>query len=274
MTTCIEKIEPAPFPLHELLADLRSGMTDEEVAAKYGLSPSIFETRKANALEKQKEKSDPGEGIPQSSSAPTAKSDKEDSVESSFICPVCFTSFGVMFDICPNCSASVQEAMEGAFQKGASPEAQASEPIPPAKTEPDSLVESRLPSKTEDQLVAAPHVEAKDASPSAPTTTSSKDPLQGETSAPPNPLPPEALNKIKAKKPSPVKRRNVTPGDATPELDRRVTHSPSLRCESCQSTVTPALRDIYDRARSLHAICAAAICFLVAFFLLRHAEFL
>ncbi|MGB9618695.1 MAG: hypothetical protein ACPL7J_15350, partial [Desulfomonilaceae bacterium] len=129
MTTCIEKIEPAPFPLHELLADLRSGMTDEEVAAKYGLSPTIFEARKANALEKQKEKSDPGEGVPQSSSAPTTKSDKEDSVESSFICPVCFTSFGVMFDICPNCSASVQEAMEGAFQKGASPEAQASEPI-------------------------------------------------------------------------------------------------------------------------------------------------
>ena len=266
MTSCIEKIEPAPFPLHELLADLRSGMTDEEVAAKYGLNPSIFEARKANALEKQKDKPDPGEGIPQDMSASTGKADKEDPVESSFICPNCLTSFGEMFDICPNCSASVQEAMEGNLQKKAASETQAPKPTPPAETATDSPVESRRPSKTEDQPAAASHAEAEEPAPSAPETTPSKDPIQREAPAPRNTISAGAQNNLEAKKLAAAKKRNPAPRALGQEHDRRSIHPPSLRCESCQSTIAPALRDIYDRSRSLHAIFAASVCFLVAFF--------
>ncbi len=266
MTTCIEKLEPAPFPLHELLADLRSGMTDDEVAAKYGLNPSIFEARKANVLERQKEKSDAGEGIAQSGLASTDIAAKEDSVESSFICPACLQSFGVMFDICPNCSTSVQEAMERALQKTGSVETQPLKPPPTVVTEPCSSVQTRLPSKIEDQRAAAAQVEATDSGSSAPATAPAEDTIRREAFAPPNTISPETQARLEAKKLAQVRKRNPSTHAAAQEQHRRISHSPSLRCESCQSTVAPALRDIYDRTRSLHAIFAASVCFFIAFF--------
>lgn len=264
MTSCIEKQEPAPFPLHELLADLRSGLTEEEVAAKYGLSPCIFEARKANSAEKQKGKSGSEERAETACSAASDATVKEAPGESSFICPACLTSFGVMFDICPNCSASVQEAMERAIEEQENIKIETREQESQPEAGSCSGGESVPQAKSENKPAAGTGVHGADAGGTAPPEIRTDDLSQKEAAAAKN-ASREAKSHVEAPRPAHSKSRARPIITGPQDMHRRIISSPSLRCESCQSTMTPALRDIYDRSRSLHALLAASVCFLIAF---------
>lgn len=262
MTTCIEKQEAVPFPLHELLADLRSGMSEDEVAEKYGLSPYIFEGRKASTAEKQKDKSGAVEGTEPHCSGGIAA--KEEPAESSFICPSCLSSFGVMFDICPKCSASVQETMDRDSNKGEDKAIdkceQTVQPADKSCSGTDSSCESRL----ERQPVQGASVEDA-AFQTSSLTHKTSDLLRKEAAAPTTKFSVPAKNRVEAHKLSPTKNRGRPVRTIREDMDSGATPSGLLRCESCQGTMTPALRDIYDRARGLHAILGASVCFIIAF---------
>ncbi len=265
VTTCIEKQDPVPFPLHELLADLRAGLSEGEVAAKYGLNPCIFEGRKTSTSEKHKGKSAVDGVIEPSAHDPSNVAVKEDLAESSFICPACLTSFGVMFDICPNCAASVQEAVAKDTRSADDAAVQKHEPTSdPIKEECRVDAESPRQSKPENKPKASsvPDLTGEQVSSLARETAGiSRTELDASTNRGRH----EHKTKVGTEKISNAQNRNRPLNNTAQDTDHKLVASPSLRCDSCQSLMAPALRDIYDRTRSLHAILSATICFLIAF---------
>jgi len=137
-----QKQEITPSLIQDLLEDLRAGLSEEEIARKYKLallSPpceGLSDQHHAEAVERSLSPS-----VAKTPQASTNSADRE-TEESSYICPTCLTAFAVMFDICPTCSASVQESI-GRCEDEPAPEipiAAEADQNPPGQTESKPII--------------------------------------------------------------------------------------------------------------------------------------
>jgi hypothetical protein len=265
VTNYQQKQELTSSLIQDLLVDIRSGMGEEEIARKYGFAvPHVVdesgpEIRGGGAPECSPSASDtPMPDVP-TNPAP------QDAEESAFICPTCLTAFATMFDICPNCSASVQETMGTHVDKGTS-------------EVPVSVEALQDFTKTSGSKEGSGQTEACSAT--VPGSTESHVGPQNEKELISGGIvaqnPGTHLNEsVPFSEEQPPREPHVTkPSPQTPspinisrhkERQRGVGSIPSLRCESCKSTMTPALRDIYDRSRGVQSIIGASIFFLLAY---------
>lgn len=260
-----QKQEITSSLIQDLLVDIRSGMVEEEIARKYGfgipqvLDESGQDIRGGGAPECSP--SAPDTPIPQVS----AGLSPQEAEESAFICPTCLTAFATMFDICPNCSASVQEAIGTPADKGSS-----EEPVSVEAHQNFINTSGSKEGQCQTETCSAATLEPTEFHVGA---QNEKGPIPGGIV---NQRPGTHLNEsvpVSGMR-APGEPHVTKPSLQTPssinvsrhkERQRGVGSAPSLRCESCKSTMTPALRDIYDRSRGGQSIIGASIFFLLAY---------
>ncbi|MCX5863249.1 MAG: hypothetical protein NTW27_14155 [Deltaproteobacteria bacterium] len=175
--------------------------------------------------------------------------------ESSFMCPSCLTSQHTMFDICPNCSVSFLETIDQESQKT-------------HKLAQTIAIESSLngPSlgetKQSDDSLAVITRHTVQPSRSDPVTEprASVEKDKKETTI---------VSKEERATPS---QRAYTDDSSIPRRpsshvakSRAISPLPGVRCDSCKGRMAPALRNIYDRSRSMHSLVMAGICFAFGF---------
>jgi len=239
--------EKRTIRVKDFLDDFRGGVPDESILKKYHLTPVGLEKFYGMLLERGILASEEIDERYRQESLREAEARSAELEKSSFICPCCLSSHDTMFDICPNCGVSFQELMsrsaedeEGAAEKDtASP----SNISGGGNQGFGSLADGRH----EDPLDASANdILADTASRAAKRDIRHEDFLADGDVTSALPKYDDALDEI-------------IPGmpleyvdDAAPQPSPATVH-----CESCDTEMQPALRDVYDRSRSYFALLLA-----------------
>jgi len=258
MNTLENSQENQNIKVKDLLEDIRSGMNDEDLSNKHNVTRAVLEKLGDMVLELNAELYRTIEGREQYVALAEKSLQNPDTETSSFICPSCLTSYNTMFDICPNCSVSMQEIIARENQRSC--------------TDVESIV-GNYSAALEEKILQNQFNENIESRPSEKTSPDSgKGPVKESA------VPFQRDTKIKkinrADKTRAARHKIVQPADRTvqrtpweDQIDgpRGEPGLPAVRCESCKGRMAPALRDIYDRSRSLQSLAFAASCFLLGF---------
>jgi hypothetical protein len=241
--------EKRSIKVKDFLADLRSGMDDGALLTKYYLTPVGLEKFYGMLLERGI--LDPDEmnarKIPEIvTGSESATSDAEDS---SFICPACLAAHDTMFDICPCCGVSFQELLN---TRGKSK--------PAAAEQEDYFTQKEEQEDTRGDLFVVPSKSSGQGWPDVRTPSGDH---------------PEAAVKEEVEFSRPFDWHKDAsqfddslddivcgmPLDEYSPDEGKPTEQDGVSCENCQGVAVPALRDIYDRKRSLLSLtlCGASL---------------
>jgi len=244
----------------DFLDDFYSGMADEELQSKYALTPTALEKFFGMLVERgildieeirfrYAEEEIPEE--PQGSEAET----------SAFICPACLTSHKTMFDICPKCGVSFQDLISQ--EKGDSERLNDYDADDLFVPEPHNLKAAEFSDSFAAPAQAGPPelTETTDVQPEDPAKSFLHDAEVDEFG------PCKNLQGMQSDFDDALD--DVTRGEPLEEYfdskPSEVAVSAGVKCESCEGTMEPALRDIYDRRRSRLALMLSGICLAVGF---------
>jgi hypothetical protein len=258
MNSAPSQQEKRTIKVKDFLFDFHAGMEDSRLLIKYHLTPVGLEKFYSMLVERGILDADQVAGR---SSAPAMVQDvsaQPDPETSSYICPTCLTAHDAMFDICPCCGVSFQELL------------QAPAPVKAAELVP----------KDEDAFVPAPPVQEEQNSDFFATA---------EIPQPKQKMGPISFS---AWKDSVANSRTgdsdrfsfrpdrnsfedsmdeIVTGMPLEEYDHE-TFSPRtegeghVMCEHCDTVTKPALRDLYDRTRSIHVLGMSGIALVLGFF--------
>jgi hypothetical protein len=166
--------------------------------------------------------------------------------KSSFICPCCLSSHDTMFDICPNCGVSFQELMSrDSGQEDTLAKREASPPDKKAsRSKPFPVFEESLDEDLFD--FPEPELHEKTSSKTAKENAGRGDFVGRE-------------KKIGTRNEYDDALDEIIPGMPLECVEERHTRRSKsrVRCQSCDETMEPALRDVYDRGRSHFALLLA-----------------
>jgi len=242
--------EKRSIKVKEFLADLRSGMDDGYLLTKYRLTPVGLDKFYAMLVERGILSRDELSGRDVREVAPEGRKAPFDSDKPSFICPACLTAHDTMFDICPCCGVSFQELIRG--------QTKANKPPAEQKDHDYFFGQREQTDDAKGDLFVSPS------------------PNYGER-APNVRTPAENLLKAAGKEESEFARpfdwrRNNShfderlddivcgmPLDDNYAYEDRTGAQSAVTCENCQGEAVPALRDIYDRKRSVLSLTLAGI---------------
>lgn len=246
--------------VEDLLEDIRSGMNNEDLLAKYNFSKGTLERLGeilSNRSSVQGVAPQNGDWSPPGSGDGTTDSEPEKEA-SSFICPSCLTSYDNMFDICPACSASFQETMAREMPvETVSHDTRPTREIPSSGNE---VIPETQDAPTQQVLVSEPVQPRSLEQEKGPSPIGARKAALARTTA---------RGKKRAtlpnSSPASEKRAVQRPPDFDPDRSGNDPPLLEIRCESCGGRMAPALRDIYDRSRSVHAISASAVCLVLGY---------
>lgn len=252
--------ERPPMKIEALLHDIRSGIKDDELLQKH--YAILLQLEKLESMAEQRDAvasvGSSESTIDRGGACDLTIQPESEAEESCFICPSCLEPQPHMFDICPKCSISVQDAM--AFQN------------PSTGNLGDGTDQALLEesSATLHRAILSPET------PPIPTNKSPEKPLEGMTLESPKPTS-EAnmVNRIPVMRDKPTSqhrrshRKTLTnsqmPVQTVVDEPKLASSAPGVRCDSCKGRMAPALRDIYDRSRSLQSFVATSICLVLGF---------
>ena len=251
--------EKRSIKVKDFLDDFRAGANDEELIAKYHLTPSGLQKFLAMLTERGIVGPEEIEDRYAAAAEAVEQVQAPKNEEARFICPSCLSVHQDMFDVCPNCGVSFHQLISGGMPAAEPAEEKASEETFGSshselwEKEPSEVFETVAVDKTEpvpdaavvdeDKREVAPF--AKDAEflspPSAPGLTAGFDESLGQ-----------------AADSGPFDDYLDSPEDRyTPQVE--------VCCQACDEEMQPALRDVYDRRRSVQALTGAAISLFLGF---------
>lgn len=254
-----ERHENHKLKVEDLLNDIRSGMKDEELLRKHYIT-----LLKLEKLENNIDHTDV-EALMNSHVSfqdETNNSDLENQSaagndESCFICPSCLEPQSTLFDICPRCSVSVQETM--ALEN----------PTPNSLSEglAEKISENPTPGLSEAAHGDDPAAVRRDPVGAVSFSATVELPASAHPANPRNKIVRTNHDRTSQSSRLYPKARNTSraPADSGIEESKPVPAVSGVRCDSCKGRMAPALRDIYDRSRSLQSLITAAICFAIGF---------
>ncbi len=250
--------EKRSIRVKDFLHDFRAGASDEELITKYQLTTSGLQ----KFLDMLTERGILGPGeIGNRYAAVTAAEEKApitNSGEARFICPSCLSVHQDMFDICPTCGISFHQLISGSM------------PTPEPAEEKES-----------EEAFASPRSELWDEEPSDVFETVSMDkPADGPDAATEEKSLPTAVASHQEEEFLPGPRATGFAAGFDDSLGEAAEGEPfddyldsardpyphvEVRCQACDEEMAAALRDVYDRKRSLQALMGSAICFSLGF---------
>jgi len=246
--------EKRTIKVKDFLADFHAGMDDSQLLIKYHLTPVGLDRFYSMLVERGiLEDSDVQTRYSQPTTGPDLAVQAE-AEKPSFICPACLAAHDTMFDICPCCGVSFQELMN--LPKGASATKPGDEdcfvPGQQQAVEQNSEFFATANTASTGPILDLPRFASKP-KPDAVEQLGLADKysLRGNRNSFDDPL-----DEI------------VTGMPLEEYYDEAPETSPPTptKCDSCDSEAKPALRDIYDRTRSLHVLAGAGIALLLGFF--------
>jgi hypothetical protein len=250
--------EKRSIKVKDFLDDFRTGASDEELIAKYHLTPSGLQ--KFLDLLTERGILDPKEIDKRLSAEPKAEEPDPlpNSEEARFICPSCLSVHQDMFDVCPTCGISFHQLISGGMPAPEPAEEQASD-------ESFASARSELWEKESSEVFASVAVDkAQDGSELAvekDVPPAAEFPKEDELlSGPPVAGLAEGFDQS-------LGAAAAERGPFDDHLDSaedRYAHVEVL-CQACGEEMQPALRDIYDRNRSLQALRGAAVSLFLGF---------
>lgn len=242
--------EKRSIKVKDFLADLRSGMDDGYLLTKYHLTPvgldkfyDMLVERGILSLDELSARN-VRQVPPQGWKAPSERD------ESSFICPSCLAAHDTMFDVCPCCGVSFQETLSAQTKAKKSGEEPRDRDYFPGQREQEE--------DTRGDLFASPAPNYGEMPPKVSPTAGS------HLTAP-------AKREADFAQPFDWRRNNAQfdeplddivcgmPLDENYACEDKPSDQNDVRCENCQEAAVPALRDIYDRNRSLLSLTLSGI---------------
>lgn len=253
MNPATSQQEKRTIKVKDFLADFHAGMEDSRLLIKYHLTPVGLEKfygmlveRGILEAEKVEERSFAGAKGQDLSAQP-------DPETSSYICPTCLTAHDAMFDICPCCGVSFQELVHSPSKEPATAlkEEDAFVPSQPLREERNSdyfatAEPPRAPERSDTELFSPWKEDAR----SLRARLAEKFSLSAERTAFDDPLD-EIVTGM------PLEEYSQEP---VPQAEGNVA------CDRCDAPVKPALRDLYDRTRSLHVLGLSGGALVLGFF--------
>lgn len=246
--------EKRTIRVKDFLDDFHAGMEDAKLLLKYHLTPvglekfyTMLVERGILATSEVQARYSPRTKIQDR----TAQTDSE---KPSFICPACLAAHDTMFDICPCCGVSFQELMSTTRQ------ATSTNPA-----DEDAFVPGPQPRDEQNsEFFAAANNSASHQGSDPGRSAAWQPPAVGEqiNTADKYSLRPsrasfdDSLDEIITG--MPLEEYYSESPQASPEVQPK--------CDRCDIPTKPALRDIYDRTRSLHVLGASGIALLLGFF--------
>lgn len=234
----------------DFLADLRSGMDDEYLLTKYHLTPVGLDKFFAMLVERGILGQDELAGrnllqsTPQHGNAPSA------SEKPKFICPACLAVHDTMFDICPCCGVSFQELINE--------QTRTNRPVAEQQEQDYFFGQTEQPEDTKGDLFVSPSPNYEERSPKA--LSSARNRLTDDTKEQAEFAQPFDWRQNDSRFDEPMD--DIVCGMPLAENyayeDKSAEHN-GVRCENCQEAAVPALRDIYDRKRSLLSLALCGI---------------
>jgi hypothetical protein len=257
MNTVQSTQEKRTIKVKDFLEDFRSGTSDQDLQLKYHLTPLGLEKFYGMLMEREILTAEELQSNYRGQKTEDKDSDYGTSGSSSFICPQCLASHETMFDLCPNCGVSFQQMI-------------GEEPIVRAQ---------KAGSRTELQS-AKPGLADMDAALEGIFSAQ----LERASAQPPRPVPAEEEF---CGRPGSVLDGEFQPGDDFGKFRGGLEDSPDevvpgmpldyaapcsealetseVLCDGCKTHMEPVVRDVYDRQRSIKALAAAGILFVLGF---------
>ena len=244
MNTVHSSQEKRSIRVKDFLDDFRTGAFDAEMLKKYHLTPvgleKFYSLLSERGIITQAE-------LQEHHRLENLRERELSAETSSFICPCCLASHEEMFDICPSCGVSFQEMISSETLSNSQPrkatnsmaddlkyEAAPVVPIPdePPVSVPPAIIESEEPNKQlNSENEDGYFMNADDLAKASAGFDDSFDEI-GELDS--------------------IGEDNLDQQDG-------------ILCDSCDGTMQPGLRDIYDRARSKQSLIVSGICFALGF---------
>jgi hypothetical protein len=242
--------EKRSIKVKDFLADLRSGMDEEYLLTKYQLTPVGLDKFYGMLVERGILGQDEIADRHLHQSAPQHEDTTAASEKPKFICPACLAVHDTMFDICPCCGVSFQEMVNEQTRTNRPVEEQLEHDYFPGQRE-----------QTEDatgDLFVSPCSNYREESAKVRVSTGNqlKDPTggHGEFAQPFD----WRQNDSRFDEPMDDIVCGMPLGENYAYEDKRAEHN-GVRCATCQGAAVPALRDIYDRKRSLLSLTLCGI---------------
>lgn len=231
--------EKRTIKVRDFLDNFRGGMSDEEILKKYHLTPVGLEKFYGMLLERGILLSHEIDEHYRQENLRETEDGSNGLDKSSFICPCCLSSHDTMFDICPNCGVSFQELMSrNNTEEETLAEKEASQSI--KRTSQNEVFPMFDESANEDLLdIPGAELLGKASSKSTKRDSGRADFVGREEQTKNPPKYDDALDEI-------------IPGMPLEYVDDSHARHPEVkvRCEACDETMEPVLRDVYDRGRS------------------------
>ncbi|MBI4966447.1 MAG: hypothetical protein HY913_24415 [Desulfomonile tiedjei] len=232
--------EKRSIKVKDFLADFRSGTGDETLLAKYHLTPVGLEKFYAMLVEREILRQDELTGR-NAFPAPGRKS-AGDAEKSSFICPACLAAHDTMFDICPCCGVSFQEMI--------SSQSSADRPVAEQQDQDYFAGQKQQQADSKGDLFVSP----------PPSNRERPARLRSPAG---NPLTADVREEDEFAHPYDWRKTNSQFEDPLDEIvcgmpveddyayENKTPDQKTVTCDNCQGKASAALRDIYDRKRSL-----------------------
>jgi hypothetical protein len=231
--------EKRTIKVRDFLDSFRGGMTNEEILKKYHLTPVGLEKFYGMLLERGIILSHEMDEHQRLESLRETEDRTAEMEKSSFTCPCCLSSHDTMFDICPNCGVSFQELMSRNSREEEETLAE-KESSKSGKKSTQSKSFSLFDESVDADILGFPADEfLGKASKTAKQGAKYSNLIGREEQAKPHSKYDDALDEI-----IPGMPLEYVEESSSPRLGAKV------RCESCNETMEPALRDVYDRGRS------------------------
>jgi hypothetical protein len=257
MNTVQSTQEKRTIKVKDFLEDFRSGVSDQDLQLKYHLTQLGLEKFYGMLMDRGILTAEELQANYRGQKAEDKDTDYGTGTSSAFICPQCLASHETMFDLCPNCGVSFQEMINQEPVMAPQQTAQATERSI-AKLDPIAM-EAAL-----DSMFSAP-LDQTPAQP--PRLVPAEEDFYGR---PENLMesefqPGDEFGKFHRGFEDP--RDEGVPGMP---LDYAAPSGPSLEtsevlCDGCKTHMEPVVRDVYDRQRSIKALAAAGILFVLGF---------
>jgi hypothetical protein len=249
--------EKRSIKVKDFLDDFRTGASDEKLIAKYHLTPSGLQ----KFLDLLTERGILGAKDIDKRLSPEPKAKEPvhlpNSEEARFICPSCLSVHQDMFDVCPTCGISFHQLISGGMPAQELDEEKASE-------ESFGSVRSELWEKEPSEVFASAAVDK---------AVQGGDVLAVEKDVPPAAGFPKEDEFLSGPPVAGLAEGfDESLGEATERgrfddhdsAEERFPHVEVL-CQACGEEMQPALRDIYDRNRSIQALRGAALSLFLGF---------
>jgi len=259
MSTVQNSTEKRTIKVRDFLDDFHSGTSDEDLLLKYNLTPAGLDKFYEMLTERGILDREEVEARTRPTYSPEAPADPVVRDASSFICPSCLASHDTMFDVCPKCGVSFQNLISreddelGSVRQGETDKLGTC----PGGLENDFEYFDSLSDSSQSKDVDIPEGSFNMTyfAESAPEDKASAHFLQGKCLN---------VNRVGFGDAS----DEIVPGlplDAYEDDSYDLSSAREVLCDGCKEKMSPTVRDVYDRERSLHALGGAGICMFMGF---------